>query len=529
MEGKQGTLSFPLDWAATDTPSVFRTTFPVSEYKDMNNHVAFSIRQGTRGGPILSFEEIGPKQRERDRLRVEIKVRQDADLSGIQTYLPPLPNMEVPSNGRGHESGLLENRLGLEIAPRIQHVLEAIYMDAAAYLTISSHRIEYTKTAWAQAAKTMKKGLSGKVSIHRLLELQQEAMAQHRKGIAEYEASREKNNQAPVSREIANTSRLYQAAERGLPIELDGMVIASPKEDWENLQKTIQRAQEDGTTDQVFAAAALQSGDYTGLEIQALVNLIKMVREKAGLAKQGGAVQNKLDALVVNPDDFLTRLGLIGQSTSGTQKSRQKARVTSALTSLARKMIKIAPPKKEAADRVVIKGFKTGFFMFEEITADDGENEAGSWKFTALDLLQVRTDDNAPFRSIPTDPFNYIGERADPRYMDDLQRALWDILLAAGFAPLAKQAIALSRFGLAAGDGTPADLAKKKQDLLRHALERYVGGTVTIEHGELEYAPPSPEKAIPADLESGIKKVAEAAARKAAKGEIKKAGKRGRR
>jgi hypothetical protein len=113
--------------------------------------------------------------------------------------------------------------------------------------------------------------------------------------------------------------------------------------------------------------------------------------------------------------------------------------------------------------------------------------------------------------------------------MDDLQRALWDILLAAGFAPLAKQAIALSRFGLAAGDGTPADLAKKKQDLLRHALERYVGGTVTIEHGELEYAPPSPEKAIPADLESGIKKVAEAAARKAAKGEIKKAGKRGRR
>jgi hypothetical protein len=519
-------LLFPFGGVNTD-PSILRVSRPVdSQYSNTSPNVSFSIRQGSRGGPVITFEETGAKQRERDRLRVELKIRQDADFSGVDTYLPPLPGINDPAYTTIYAGGILMNRLALEVAPRILHVLEAIWQDAATWLTINSHRIEYTKTAWTKAVKTMKKGLSGKVSIPRLLDLQSIAMADHRQGLSDYEAAREKTNQAPVSREIANTSRLYQAAERGLSIELDGMKITSPTEDWKAIQAAIQEAQANGATDQVFAAAALQSEDYSGLEIPALVNLIQIVREKAGLAKSNGAIQNKLDALVINPDEFMARLCLIKPNTSGTQKAREKARLSGALTSLARKMIKIAPQKKDASTRVAIKGFRTGFFMFEEISANSGEAEAGSWKFTALDLIQILTDDDMPFRPIPTDPFNYIVQESDVRYMDDILRAAWDILLALSFAPASKQTISLSRFNLTSGDGIPHDLAQIKQNILIHALERYTKGIAKIENGILEYTPPTTDKPISINMEAGIKKIAESTARKAARGEIRKAGKK---
>ena len=470
---------------------------------------------------ILRFQETG-MMREKDRLTVEIKIRKSADFSQIQPFDMALLGITWPHRKLTDESEHIIKTLNLEVSPLIKQVLAAIYMEAQSYLTINKQRMEYTRAAWAKAAKVMKKGLSGKVSIPRLLDLQQVAINEHLANLAAYEASREKTNQAPVSREIANTSRLYQAAERGLSIELDGLKI-SAKEDWGKIQTALKKAQEDGTADQVFAAAALQSDKYNGLEILALVCLIQIVREKAGLEKTNGPIQKKLESFVIDPTELLLRLGLISPSTSRTQKARQKKRLAEALLSLARKLIKTAPAKKDAATRITINGTRSGFFVFAVLEARDGEHEAGSWKFSDLSLLQILTDDNMPFRPIPTDPFIYIAENADPRFMDDIMKAAWDVVLAASFASHTKQKIPLDRFNLTSGEGIPAELAQTKQKILVHALERYAGGAALINHGILEYTPPIADQPIPATVQDGIKKIVETTARRTVRGELRRA------
>lgn len=443
----------------------------------------FAVRMSildTNGRLSIFFEETAKNIKERERLRVEIPVFKNADFSDFDQRQIDFEFFEtdqtIPKPLKDY--GLFEMSVEpLERAGEfVLEILETTTQEAAGVLTIPSERRQYLRECWQGIQAQFKQVFRGKVTPEKLDFTQKNLYESHKIGLQNFVKDREKRK-APVPRGLANAARLAQAEAMGLEeITLDGKQFI-PAEDMEKVRQKAEAITQSKGLETNLAMFAFRQMD--GLEIPALLTLIQLVRERAGTKK--GAVQNEMQRLSINRDDFLSAMGYDIAGMDRVEKSRRRKEVENALFSMAHRPISYFSEKGSQT----FTAWRSGLFTFTTYEVKTEEFEVGAFKFEALSLVQVLSEDDTPFRDIPLRPFSYIIEHADQRVRGALLRLTGEILLSASFG-VKNTEFRLSDFDLGSAS-RDANTVKKEREIILHALEVYGKGAVKIDQGVISF------------------------------------------